>query len=162
MLLSKWDLICDHAITLLLYEDFVEGVDNFWLQVQKTIWPGKFPELEAAIKNLSNRASAYVHYFMSNAIYRGDKFYAENKTWSKYWTNKYDEYLAKSKKWQDKSTKLLFNLVVALNEFAQKVRRYMNNNFFIYEGKFIVIDSLGVTSEMESSIYTPESYIDID
>ena len=52
LMLSRWDSLSDHALRLLLYGDFVEGVDMFWIEVQKTIWPERFPELESSIISL--------------------------------------------------------------------------------------------------------------
>jgi hypothetical protein len=162
LFLGSWDWFSDHAIRLLLYKNFVDGVDEFWLQVQKAIWPGKYPELEEAIKNLGDRASTYTRHFMNNAMIRNDDFFMEDKTWSKRYNPKYDIYLERSKDWQNKSTILLHNLVVALNEFADAVRKYLNPNYFFFQGKFIIVDSLGVTNDMVSSIYTPENYIDVE
>lgn len=58
-----------------------------------------------------------------------------------------------------KSTNLLFNVVAALNEYADCVRKYLNTKYMIYQGKFIINDALGVISEMKPSIYIPKGYI---
>jgi len=52
--------------------------------------------------------------------------------------------------------------VVALNEYADCVRKYLNPKYMIYNGKFIINDALGVMSEMKPSIYIPDKYIEID
>jgi hypothetical protein len=146
LMLSNWDGLSDHAVRLILFDKFVEGVDEFWYKVQKTIWPKKFPELEASIINLSDRLSVYVRHFLSNSRLRENNItHVEDQTWKLRWgDDDYDEMLEKSKKWQDTSTKLLFNVVVALNEFADSVRKLLNKKYFISQGKFIVNDSLGV------------------
>jgi hypothetical protein len=159
LMLTKWDYINDHAVRLLLYDEFVEGIDNIWFRIQKTIWPGKFPELEKAIKNLSDRSSEYVKHFLSNSILRDSGFHTENKSWTQGWNPNYDEYSERAKQWQKKSTNLLFNLTIALNEYAESVRKYLKINYLIFEGKFLIIDSFGVISGGEPAIYEPKKYI---
>ncbi|MCD6295992.1 MAG: hypothetical protein J7M30_02440 [Deltaproteobacteria bacterium] len=161
LLLSKWDWLSDHAIRLLLYDDFVYGVNDFWFTIQKMVWPKKLPELESSIINLSERLSAYIKHFLSNSRLRDNlKWHVEDKTWTKTWRDDYDEYAKKSDEWQKRSTNFLFNVVVALNEYADCVRKYLNPKYMIYQGKFIINDSLGVLSEMEPSIYIPNKYIE--
>lgn len=161
LLLSKWDWLSDHAIRLLLYDDFVDGVNDFWFTIQKMVWPKKLPELESSIINLSERLSAYIKHFLSNSRLRDNlKWHVEDKTWTKTWRDDYDEYAKKSDEWQKRSTNFLFNVVVALNEYADCVRKYLNPKYMIYQGKFIINDSLGVLSEMEPSIYIPNKYIE--
>ncbi len=161
LLLYNWDWLSDHAVRLLLYDKFVEGVDNFWFIIQKSVWPNKLPELERSMMNLSERLSAYIKHFLSNSrLCENMKWHVEDKTWKMTWRSDYDKYAEKSNEWQKKSTNLLFNVVVALNEYADCVRKYLNPKYMIYQGKFIINDSLGVLSEMEPSIYIPNKYIE--
>ena len=159
-MLYNWDWLSDHAVRLLLYDKFVEGVDNFWFIIQKSVWPNKLPELERSMMNLSERLSAYIKHFLSNSRLRENmKWHVEDKTWKMTWRSDYDKYAEKSNEWQKKSTNLLFNVVVALNEYADCVRKYLNPKYMIYQGKFIINDVLGVISEMKPSIYIPKGYI---
>lgn len=162
LMFSRWDWFSDHAVRLLLYDDFVEGVNQFWCQVQKTIWPNKLPELEASIINLSARLDAYIKHFLSHSRLRENNFHVEDKWWKSEWRDDYHHYVAKSKEWQENSTSLFFNVVVALNQFADAVRNHLNPKYFLFQGKFVVNDSIGVLSELNPAIYIPEKYIDVD
>lgn len=167
LLIPYWDWVSDHAVRLLLSEEFVYGVKFFWEKSQKTIWPQKYTDLETAIKNLCERAGKYIDHFLANAKLRhnekepGKGFFVEDKWWKIEWRNDYDIYAEKSNKWQKQTTSLLFNVVLALNEYADSVRKFLNPKYLIFQGKFVVNDSMGVLSEMRPSIFTPIEYIDI-
>ena len=160
--LDSWDWFSDHAVRLLLFDDFVNGVDLVFLKVHKAIWPNKYPELENAIINLADRLGAYTNHFLSKSKLRNDNFHVEDKWWKyKYQMKDYYQYVDESKQWQTKATSLLFNVVVALNEFANSVRKNINPHFFLSHGKFIVNDEMGVISDMESCFYIPDKYVEI-
>ena len=109
LLLSNWDWLSDHAVRLLLYDEFVEGVDKFWLIIQKMVWPNKLPELERSIINLSERLSAYIKHFLSNSRLRENmKWHVEDKTWKMTWRSDYYKYAEKSNEWQKKINKFAF------------------------------------------------------
>ncbi|SMP82488.1 hypothetical protein SAMN06295888_1521 [Desulfonatronum zhilinae] len=122
LLLSHWDWVSDHAVRLLLSEEFVHGSDFFSEKVHRAIWPRKIVVLEKAIQNVSDGVNFYVGHFMSNAKLRensekqGQVFYVEDKWWKAQWRDGYDDYVEKSNKWQNISTCLLFNVVFALND----------------------------------------------
>lgn len=168
LLLAHWDWFSGHAVRFLLSEEFVDGVDNFWMKEQKTVWPQEIPELEKAINNLCERTYSYVHTYMEKARLREGKtaddydFWVEDKWWKAQWRDDYHDYVEESRKWQKTCTSLLFNLVVALNEYADAVRQHFKSNYFIYQGKFIINDSMGVMNEMSPAIYIPEKYINIE
>jgi hypothetical protein len=168
LLLSSWDGLSDHAVRFLLSEEFVNGVDFFGEKVLKTIWPNEKPELESVIKNLSERASSYVATYMSKAKLRPGKdedhsgFWVEDKWWKRKWSDDYHEYAEESKKWERKCLKLLFNVVVALNEYSDKVRKHLKPTYFMYQGKFVINDAMGVMSEMKPTIYVPTEYFEMN
>ena len=163
LMLSKWDWLSDHAVRLLLYDEFVEGSDDVYFTIQKMVWPNKLPDIERSIINFSERLNTYIKHFLSNSRLREDmKWHVEDKTWKRTWRSDYHEYAQKSEEWQKKSTNLLFNTVVALNEYADSVRKYLNHKYMIYNGKFIVNDAMGVLSEMMPSFYIPDKYIEVD
>lgn len=168
LLLPCWDWVSDHAVRLLLSEEFVYGVQVVWEKSLKTIWPQKYPDLENAIKNLCERTGKYIDHFLKNARLRDNKkepgkgFYVEDKWWKTKWRDDYDIYAEKSDKWQKQTTSLLFNVVVALNEYADSVRKRLNPKYLIFQGKFVVNDSMGVMNEMRPLIFIPSAYIDID
>jgi len=89
-------------------------------------------------------------------------FWVEDKWWKRQWRNDYDKYADESKEWERKCLKLFFNIVVALNEYADKVRKHFKSNYFVYHGKFVINDAMGVMSEMIPTIYAPSEYFEIN
>ena len=85
--------------------------------------------------------------------------WVEDKTWKKTLRNDYHEYAGKSKAWQQRSVDLLRNVVVALNEYADATRTHLIKDYFIFEGKFTLYDSMGVTNNEEEVHYLPSSYV---
>ena len=159
--LESWDGICDHAIRGILWNNFVEGSGDFGTAVFRSVWPEEKAELERAIKNLSERIDQYVKHFLSMAYLRDNKVWVEDKEWKKKWRNDYDEYVQRSKVWQQTSVNLLSNVVVALNEYADAVRAHLINDYLIFQGKFTLYDSMGVTNELREVHYMPSDYIDV-
>ena len=166
-LLSYWDWLSDHAVRLLLSEEFVNGVRFAGERVFRMIWPKKYPEMEKAIINLAERSSQYVDCFISSARLRhnskepGKGFFVEDKLWTRQWTEDYNRLSTKSKRWQKQVTSLFFNMVVALNEYADSVRNHLNPRYFLFEGKFAINDYSGVISDGESTTYLPSKYRDV-
>lgn len=158
--LTKWDWISDNALRGILSADFVEGVIEIDLYLFKAIPPGLHPVLEGIIKNLIARSRTYVDHFTSNAAidnnnhYRRITFY-KNKTPNE----NYGSDLLAYRKWEVKCSRLLFNTVVALNEFANEVRKVINNKYFAIQGHFVVSDSMGVMGEpLVNKIFLPTGY----
>lgn len=162
LFLSRWDAVTDHAIRDILYEDFVQGTNYFCELVFKANWPGERIELEDAIRNLAARVDSYIKHFMTLARFRDDKVWVEDKTWKRVWRKDYYEYADRSKRWQKKGADLLLNVVVALNEYAEAVRKSINTDYFFLQGKFALYDSLGVTNEMQEIWYIPEQYREVE
>lgn len=161
LMLENWDIVSDRAVNATLLKDFVSGVGLFGAKVFKANWPGERTDLEEKIRNLSTRAHAFTSHFMSLARPWGDKF-IEDRTWKRQWRHDYDNYAERSDAWYKKHFLLLRNLVMALNEFADGVRGSINPEYFFFEGKFTIYDSLGTTNEMEQVYYLPEHYEEID
>lgn len=161
--LSKWDGVSDHAIRSIVPVWFVDGVDAFSEQVFKALWPGTRPELERAIKNLADRSGAFVRQFMEKAYLRHEKFYAEDLRWKREIGDQElrSQLYKQSDEWETQSANLLVNVVVALNEFAEAVRRHLNPRYFSLQGKFTLHDSMGVTNGMQDIHYVPSEYLEV-
>lgn len=162
LLLASWDAVSDHAVRGLLLSEFVEGAGRFGELIFRTVWPGDKPELENVLQNLAARVNAYVKHFLSLAYLRGDHVWVEDKSWKKVWRQDYDDYAARSTSWEQKGTDLLANVVVALNEYADAVRKHLNPDYFFLQGKFTLYDSMGVTNELEPIHYMPQRYRPIE
>mgnify|MGYP001595281845 FL=1 len=71
--------------------------------------------------------------------------------------------LVEFKRYSVKCSRLLFNLVVALNEFADTVRATIDLDFCRREGKFAIQDSMGVMKPyLEGKIFMPDRYFPND
>jgi len=161
LLMSKWAWLTDHAVRDLLPVGFVDGVHEFAVQVRKAIWPKKYPDLEKTLCNLADRANQYVNLFLEQSCLRGDWF---RTSWRQDFQSQNErlEWTGRFLEWQERCIPLLFNLTVALNEFAQVVRDTVNPTYFLREGKFSIVDSIGVMSDSEGKVYFPTEYIEVD
>ena len=162
LLLARWDAVSDHAVRGILFGEFVEGAGRFGKLIFRTVWPGDTPELEDALRNLEARVHAYVKHFLTLAFLREDDVWFEDKSWKSVWRKDYDNYAARSTKWEQKGINLLANIVVALNEYADAVRKHLNPDYFFLQGKFTLYDSLGVTNELQPIHYMPQRYRPIE
>ena len=159
--LNSWDRICDHAVRGLLFDEFVQGSRVFGT-VFRFVWPEEKPELEDAIQNAASRVSQFVDHFLSRAQpLEGKAIWAEDKDWKRtIWPQpQYRIYLDQSIRWQRKSVGYLCNVVVALNQHADSVRKHLKSNYFVTQGRFTVFDSMGVTTEMTAERYVPTEYV---
>lgn len=164
LILDRWGWVCDNAFRCILVEEFVDGINNFCEITKRANWPDGYGELRDAIVNLSDRLYVYLQHFMTLAIFMDGELphFREDKSWKKTWRQDYDEYSEKSTKWETTSVNLLKNVVIALNEYAQAVRSSLNSNYFLYEGKFTLIDSMGMSTDgFTSAFYIPEEYVEI-
>lgn len=157
--LLNWEQLSDHAVRNLLNSDFVDGVDDISIYIFKAIFPDTKSILKEKIVNLVEHAKKYVDHYMKNAYlddngrYRADKFYKRIFPNPNYHTDS-----EKYNRWERNCTKLLVNLVFALNEFAEQVRIDFNPNYFKLQGKFVIFDGMGVLDELKVKTYLPEKY----
>lgn len=161
LLLNSWAWVCDNAFRCILVEEFVEGINSFCKATKLAIWPAGHDKVRDSLINLSQRLNAYVQHFMSNAEYVEAPVpcYRENKAWKKNRTKNFDEYAEKSRKWGDASVQMLSNIVVALNDFASEVRASLKPSYFLYEGKFTIVDSMGMSTDgVTPAYYIPDEY----
>lgn len=156
--------ISDHAIRSLVPVWFVRGVDDFTEQVFRAVWPGTKPLLEDAIRNLATRLESFIKHYMTKAGFRTETMYGEDIWWKRevHDFEERDRLSQESKEWDGQSAKLLLNVVVALNEYADAVRTHLNPNYFRLLGRFTLHDSLGVTNDMRDIHYMPTAYDDPD
>lgn len=159
--LNNWDNISDDLLRNLMPAFFEEAVRKIGAKVFRSVWPKTLPVLESKIINLSNHLDKYVTYFCENGVLRSN-CWMENRNWKNQgWITNYHECAEESEKWTQNLTQLLFNIVIALNEFAEQVRTDLDQDYFRLGGKFIVLDSLGVSNDLKSVLYIPENYKDV-
>ncbi len=158
--LESWATVSDNAVRGLSSEKIINGIYSFAERVFRANWPDALPELRAAIENLSQRAHACAEHYMTLAIDRGNGHYMEDRAWkTTMWSQaEYARFEARSTKWRRRHADLLCDFVVALNVYAEAVRQYLKPRYFIYEGRFAVHDSLGVTNNGVGTVYIPDAY----
>ncbi|MBG60327.1 MAG: hypothetical protein CMJ16_07705 [Peredibacter sp.] len=168
--LEYWDFHSDELLRGLYRVDLSENITNYCKKMHRIVWTRKIPELEEAFENLFIRISQFHEVFHSNSRLRPNNKGGSSDIYQEDFSYKtdgleytpYSEAAEKAKQWKDKYIKCLFNCVVALNEWAEIVRKTIKPDFFLSQGKFIIDDQLGYTNGSKSVIYTPESYIDIE
>lgn len=163
LMLGHWGWVCDNAFRCILVEPFVDGINHVCEIVNRAVWPGDYDHLKRAILNLSERLYAYLQHFMSLAMYvEGEPgHFREDKRWKKVWRDDYDEHAERSKAWETKAVNMLSNVVVALNQYAEAVRSSLNSSYFLYEGQFTLMDTMGMSTDgFTPAYYIPKEYIE--
>lgn len=160
--------LTDNLLRLLMPVEFSEGAEDVTSFIWRAIWPGKYPELEESIKELGSRLSDYLkeYHRLSRRREIGGKltdFFQEDKSWKEKWNNEYDKYSQISINWETRCTQLLFNYAHAVNLFSDQVRRFIDPNYMLTQGKFVIWDQLGVLPDhlIEKEIL-PDKFIPID
>lgn len=161
--LTNWEWLCDCLFRQIMPVEFPEGIYQLRLEHYRAIFSGENEDFEKALGNLVTRCSDYVDHYMSNAIVRpGDprimarKEYKELPEGASF--ERRQELIDKERFWERNCTYLLCNLVLALNEFADVVRKSLDGNFFAHS-KFCVHDFMGMESEDLTEMWIiPESY----
>lgn len=159
-ILNQWEYICDHAFRNILAQDFADGISDVSQYIFKALFPKTKLKLDKSIMNLDFHASKYINHYLGNSylddnnFYRARKFYKEINPNPNYHTD-----MEKYNEWEKISTQLLFNFTHALNEFSDQVRESINKNYLKYQGKFIVLDSMGLMGgSLQYTTYIPNEY----
>ena len=158
--LLNWEGLSDYALRGMLADSFVEGVSDISLYLFKAVFPGIRPELENKIKNLVDRSKQYIDHFLGNSTFENGSFHRGRRFYKEVYPNpNYHDDLRAYNRWEVKCTHLLFNIVCALNEFAEQVRKEINPDYFKIQGKFVVLDAMGVLGDpFVSKTFLPEDY----
>ncbi len=125
-----------HIVEIDLYEKAID----FTLKIYKAVFPGKFVELESAIKLFSSMLNLMLNFYMKNAmsiggIFREDKSYKERLRPQ----DVFRELAAKRDRWENFLEKLVIEVVKSANWFAEIVRRDINPLFMAINGKFSLV-----------------------
>lgn len=158
--LEHWPDITAAALLDLVGDDFVSGVLQFRIAVTAAHLTGRHPQLDSELLNLAKRAGDFVDLFLTRAtLDRGS--WRRDDSWKSVWRADYHEELQRFFVWEAGCSRLLFNLTVAVNRFAQAVRDTVRPTYFLSAGKFYVVDSMGSLDELQPKVYFPNEYKDI-
>lgn len=161
--LENWEWLCDCLFRQIMDVDFPDGIYQLDFELFRALLPGRIPEFEEALQNLVKRSRTYLDYYMSDAaIVPGDSRIMNKKRY-KYVSfenlEERDRLLEEYDFWQRNCTMLLFNLVKALNDFSDIVRKKIKPTFFIRKGKFCVHDFMGLMGgSLTETWHIPKRY----
>jgi hypothetical protein len=165
--LERWEWVCDCLFRQIMHVDFPEGIYQLDFELFRAILPGRMPEFEDSLKNLVARSRAYLEHYLSDAENApGDPRIMNKKRYKDAhdagWEEK-DRLIKEYELWQRNCTMMLFNMVRALNEFADVVRKDLRPTFFIRQGRFCVHDAMGLMSSTFSETWhLPQYYFPED
>jgi len=146
--LDNWEWLCDHLFRQVMPEDFPTWVDQLGFEYFRAVFPRSDAGFESALKNVVERSQEYLAHYMSEAEIRpGDPRILAKKRYRDAPEEDYevkDKLLKVHNKWDRNCTLLLCNLVLALNEFAENVRKELRKDFYIRKGLFCVHDFMGL------------------
>lgn len=85
-MLDAWDCLTDNLVRDIIPIEFYDGVLGFVQSVEGSAWPGRYPEVESAIKNLSHHAHEYIRFFDTRSEAR-EKSVREDKSYKRIFPN---------------------------------------------------------------------------
>jgi len=119
-------------------------------------WPGRYPEVEGAIRNLSEQAHEYIRYFDTRSE-SSKKWVREDQSYKRIFPNpNYYEEAEKSERWVRVVQRRLGNMVVALNGLFAAVRQKLRPTYRLREGRPSIHDLMGVTNQLVPVVWYPK------
>mgnify|MGYP000942076027 CR=1 FL=1 len=155
--LDRWTWFIDNAVRDLVHTKFIDALSVLNSIRQGTVWPAKKPLLKKAIKELLGAYSDFIEHYETKVELRGggDWLGPERQLNRKPGSPEYFKALDQEDRWSSENFWLLCNYAVKLNNFANAVRKFSNPMFYRLQGKFLVVDSLGVHFGGKYTIYSP-------
>lgn len=128
---------------------------DLYRATQRALWPGRLPELEAACLALPRVMLAAFNVFAEHArpsgdTLRADRFYHDGPR------DSYHARLAEFESWSRCCDELLREATRVANWFAALVRRDVNPSFFLLEGRFGMVEQVGLAYESNVYEFTPD------
>ncbi|MDP4198994.1 MAG: hypothetical protein Q8922_15825 [Bacteroidota bacterium] len=125
---------------------FPNMVIEFSQRVYAAIWPEEFEELKRATTTLSILLKRAIFSLMEHNERRGERYYAVRFYKSGDSDNPhYHEDVKRYDNWMSSCSILIRQATSAANWFADVVRRDINPMFFAERGKFMIIETAGIT-----------------
>ena len=158
----RWASVSDHLASNLVPQWFHDNVLAFVRSVRSAAWPKRHPALESAMANLANRAVDYIVFFDTRSesdgkLVREDKSYKRSNDLGVYQKGR-----EAARAWDRGVHLRLINVVVALNELFDAVRKTLDEAYRLDGGKIGIHDEMGVLSpDAEPAVHHYKGYIDI-
>jgi hypothetical protein len=163
--LTRWDGVSDLLVRNLMPLEFHDDVLNSVHAVHTSSWSGRHPMVEAAIRNLADRASDYLDHFDSRSELDGSGTYIrENLSYKRNYPNPYyHEEVEAAKKWDRGVAVRLWNMTIALNQFFAAIRQEIWPEYRLREGRLAISDSTGTRHDGLTGVYhtVSEDYLPI-
>jgi len=135
---------------------FVDEIIEFSKKEFKTIWPGKLPELERAVKTLSMVTSDMIHIFTNHVESKGEWLF-EDRVYTHAAGGDPEQYIKiceEYEHWGKDVDDLVVEATKAANWLADVVRRDINPTFYITKGKFSI--TYGPLEDLSLQTIVPE------
>ncbi|MBD8790999.1 hypothetical protein IFR09_11480 [Pseudomonas syringae] len=165
--LADWTRISENLIATGIDAHIIDSYSSFCGVINKTCMPGSNPILEESLIELSRRVESLVlHFTDSKHAFLSDdyKWWRQDMRWKKILIKdqvKLTMLYEADKKWVDTLFIIHANLVVALNQFADAVRKAIAPGYFMRQ-KFVISDSMGVYNNMVGCEFHPSDFVEID
>jgi hypothetical protein len=159
---KRWASLSEHLLGNMVPQWFQDDVISLIHAVEGAAWPDRYPEVNAAIQNLSDHALEYFNFFNTRSESDG-RIIRENREYKRIFPNpNYYEELEAAKAWDRGVHIRLWNMVVALNEFFAAVRARLSPTYRLRDGRLGIVDSMGITNDQDPITHYPKKYMDID
>ncbi|MEO7100149.1 MAG: hypothetical protein ABI162_12370 [Luteolibacter sp.] len=161
--LDRWRHHSDCLYRHIMHVDYPDGIYQLSFEYFKANLPNTIPEFEQQLKNLVHRSRTLLDYYMCDAvIIPGDPRIMNCKRYKDVPHQNFElkeTLIEEYNLWCLTTHKLLYNLVKALNDFAECVRKHLRSDYFLREGKFCVYDEMGLTApDFAQTITIPPHY----
>jgi hypothetical protein len=157
-LLHRWPALTDHLVRDLMPLAFNERGYSFVHSVIGAAWPDRYPDLNSSFQQLASRLHDYLAHFDTRSRTQGN-WVRQDKSYKAIFPNpRYAEESAAARAWEKENFRLLWNVVVALNKLFEAVRKHLKPTYRLRDGKLGIHDQMGVTNQLNSTVYYPDGY----
>lgn len=158
--LNNWENCSDNYLRTLMWDYQVTDMSDINIHLSRIVWPNEIKPLEDEFSELNRVIDKYITHYTLISHMRTEDSWIEDKRRHNDPKTKLPLIGTKEKLDNDYHIHFnnLWNLTVSLNKWSETIRKYLNPEFFLLQGEFIIVDSMGVTNGMNSCVYFPKEY----